>query len=278
MIHGRISKTSILVSTFVVLLLFVSQTSSAQTAALSQVTATVKTEGDTINFQFSGKDSWEYKVERVSPTEIELTIPKVRQEALGNLIQFSDGWIKRVDSIPSDAAETSKFKLTLLSSDVEHFDYLTDQPSRLIIDVYKKDKSQVLNAEVSTPTAPIQLPTTLPTKKKPAVGSKVKSAKTADYSKSNKDRNPASDEILVVEEEEEKVDPKAYQFLQGIFDSGDTSYKRFQIRSYEIKEESIIAAKNNIYIRFPILKLPTTRLDYYKDNPPEFVIEPKENP
>lgn len=66
----------------------------------------------------------------------------------------------------------------------------------------------------------------------------------------------------------------------GVFDGGDPNYDRFRIKDYEIREESIIASRQNIYIRFPIVRLKTSKLSEIKNNPPEYVINPtdkKEN-
>lgn len=276
MIHGRIfkglGKTVIGTGLAAAITLVFIPKSSADSA----LQASIKTEGDTTNLQFSGRENWEYKVERTQPKVIELTVPAVSQESLGKLIQFEDPWIEKVESLPAESPDLAKFKITLKSPDVEHFDYLTDQPSRLVIDIYKKEKAanadlpKVANAP-DEGVKPKSVVTSLPDKKK---SSKEKPTSLSKYKVTGKDRKPAASELIVAEEVE-APDQSLFQFLQGIYDSGDANYKRFQIKDYEIREEAIIAAKNNIYIRFPILKLPATRLEYYQKNPPEFVIEPK---
>ena len=63
---------------------------------------------------------------------------------------------------------------------------------------------------------------------------------------------------------------------RGVYDAADPLYDRFRIEESEIKMESIIASRQNIYIRFPILELESRRLEEILSFPPKYVIEPKE--
>ncbi len=87
-------------------------------------------------------------------------------------------------------------------------------------------------------------------------------------------RKPAGSEFLEATNLEKRAQAKDLRFQQGIFDSEDPDYVRFQIKDHEVREEAIIASRQNIYIRFPILKLEASPLEKLLEEKPEYVIKP----
>lgn len=160
---------------------------------------------------------------------------------------------------------------------VESFDYLTDDPSRLIIDFYTSNEEVSATNKVDTPTKPKVLPNKgmvgYTKKGKGPTTPKEKVVVKGGYEKLDSSRKPAASELISIIDDSEKFNKKT---LSGIFDGGDPDYKRFLIKDYEIKEESIIASRENIYIRFPRVKLKTSKLDEIKKNPPEYIVNPKD--
>ena len=64
---------------------------------------------------------------------------------------------------------------------------------------------------------------------------------------------------------------------QGVYDAGDPLYCRFRIKEHKIKEDSIVvASRQNIYIRFPMLELKSERLEEILAFPPKYVIKSQE--
>ncbi|MEK6555850.1 MAG: tetratricopeptide repeat protein, partial [Bdellovibrionota bacterium] len=63
-------------------------------------------------------------------------------------------------------------------------------------------------------------------------------------------------------------------------DGSDPNYERFLMKDYEIKEEAIISSQQNIYIKFPMLKIPSDRFIEMMGQPPIYEVQPtdeKEN-
>ena len=47
------------------------------------------------------------------------------------------------------------------------------------------------------------------------------------------------------------------------------------MKDYEIREEAILASAHNIYLQFPMLKMPVSHLDNLMKDQPEYVIHEK---
>lgn len=245
--------------------------------------------GDTAHVEFKGLKTWPYEVSR-SDDKVVLTIPAIDDASLAAITTYADPLVKGVEVNRNGPDGTYQITFKLAGRDIESFDYLTDEPSRLILDFYQKaeaPKSEKL-AEVA------------PAKKSadsPEVGSKVgglKVPKKVARAAAKKDptRKPASDEILQVagpgatasgdplEATEdnpaaEKMTPTTLRY--GIFDGGDDNYDRFRVKDYEIREDAIVASRQNIYLPFPMLKMPISSLEELMADRPEYVIRPTDS-
>lgn len=214
---------------------------------------------DTAHLEFKGRKTWRYDVTKQGQRTTLITVPALDQASAAKLRAFTDPLVKGV-SVREDGADgTFVIAVDLAQDDVESFDYLTDEPSRLIIDFYRK--SDPAKAAPATAAAPA------PAKQKVAASKKKASPK----------RQPASDEfpkiVAANPDDEPSADVKAHQ---GLFDGGDENYDRFRIKDYEIREDAIIASRQGIYLPFPALKLKVSRLDELVEQPPEYVIHPKD--
>ncbi|MCB9025908.1 MAG: tetratricopeptide repeat protein [Bdellovibrionaceae bacterium] len=234
--------------------------------------------GDATHLEFIGRSDWDYQIEKKNSNQLVLVVPAFDTVTEQKLKLWSDHLIKKIDVAHNGPNGQYIVTFDLGSDEVENFDYLTDDPSRLIIDFYtatKKEEKQ--NKNISTrKTNKKNGPSEVIAegyKKKGTGPKKAKSQNTLGYSKMDSSRKPAGSELIeIIENIKESKKP-----LSGIFDGGDPDYNRFLIKDYEIKEESIIASRQNIYIRFPRVKLKTSQLDKIKGNPPEYRIHPKEN-
>src|SRR5262249_983530 len=134
-----------------------------------------------------------------------------------------------------------------------------DDPSRLIIDFYKK-------APEAKPAAPVA--------SKPQAAAQKVVTKTFEHKPADKkDRRPAGDESLEVDGPKPMEGPVDTHF--GAFDAGDSNFDRFRVKDYEIKEDAILASAHNIYLQFPMLQMPVSHLDALMKDQPEYVIHEK---
>jgi len=215
---------------------------------------------DTAHLEFQGQKNWTYEIQRVGKNKIVLTMPPFDEATEAKLRTFNDPFINQV-SIAKDAPDNNyQVTFELTDAGVESFDYLTDDPSRLIIDFYRK-APEVKQIAAETPAAAPAAKSNKPAPKK--VAHKVASKES---------RKPAGDEFL---QAEEKKDDDSGDTHFGAFDASDSGFDRFRIKDYEIREDAILASAQNIYLPFPMLKLPVSRLDKLFKDEPEYVIHEK---
>lgn len=236
--------------------------------AQNNVSAIITKASDAEHIEFYGKEKWDYDFKKVNDI-FELSIANISDESLKKLYSFQGSFIKKIE-VAKDTVDSKKIiKFVLASNDVESFDYLTDQPSRLIIDFYKKEAPKVAKV-VNTAI-------------------KAEPKKTTVKSNSKSDRNIASDELnfektedeskLKTQKEDEESD-KNKKIVKGIFDGADPNFARFQLNEYEIKEASLIKSALNTYLAFPVLYPEFNHLNKIHSNMPIYQIIPadlKEN-
>lgn len=233
---------------------------------LAEVDGAISKVGDATHMQFTGTQEWKYQVKRIDSNTIKVIVPNISEKTAMSFKAWAGALIE--DIKVSKGPDTSKeLTIKLANKNAVSFDYLTDEPSRLVIDFFL-DSEKVAAEEKQ--------------RKKIAASKKVarrlkKAKEQAAIKKSKgytkKNRSLASTELIRIEKkkkEKESKYPKA-----GVFDGGDKDFSRFYIKDYEIKEESIIASQQNIYIRFPMLKMKLERLKDLRTNTPEYLINPK---
>lgn len=229
---------------------------------------------DTAHLEFKGLKSWRYDLQKDGPKKITLSVPAMDAPSVVRLKSFTDPLVTAVDVNTHGADGSYLVTFTLGQSDVETFDYLTDEPSRLIIDFYKKAEPEAKKPQVAKDSGK-------PLKKVAAKRKSVASAgKTSEYQEVKLGRKPAGDEFLTAGDEEspETETPAEDQDLHfGIFDGGDENYDRFRIKDYEVREEAVISSRQNIYLPFPMLKMNVSQLAKLVEQQPEYVIHPKDS-
>lgn len=254
------------------LVCFVSSKAFSQNLASTEVTAEISQIGDASHLEFRGSSNWKYDLKKEGNTII-LQAPKLNATSLVKLRTYSDSLIKSVtvneDGI--DGGVEVRFKVK--DDSIDTFDYLTDQPSSLVVDFYKPEKPVAQDTNMDDVPASAPPVTVLP-------------KKTA--GKTSSKRKPASDYIVVpgteaelaqatVEDKVQDAEVVEKDLRHGIFDGGDPEFKRFSIQDYEIKENAIIASKANIYLRFPMLKLDSPHLKTILSNQPVYEIIPTDS-
>ncbi len=221
-------------------------------SALAQTTPNVEISqmDETTHFEFSGLKVWNYDIQKSSDSSLALILPSLSEESEKKLKSYKDEFIKSIQV--QRAPHEVKIHIELAQKQVEHFDYMTDEPSLLIVDLYRKAEEAKPAQTEAKKSAP---------KKKP-----LKEASA----KEKAERKPAG-EILNVTPEDPAV---SLERRFGAFDSSDEEFGRFQIKDYEIKEASIIASKQEIFLKYPPLMMPVSRLDHWMNLQPEYVIKP----
>jgi tetratricopeptide (TPR) repeat protein len=202
--------------------------------------------GDSTHLEFTGKKTWNYNLRR-DGNKIILNISEMDAQTKAHFSAWKDSLVQGVSIADGpDGGEEITF---LIPNQVESFDYLTDQPSRLIIDFFKGDRKAVGKGDANVSTKAAQKTTRLPQKK----GT----------------RQPAA----VVSKEETGV-PAAKP--TGVYDAADPDYSRFNVLNIDIVENAVIASRNNIYLSFPIYDYPTPVLKEMLEARPEYEIKPED--
>lgn len=242
---------------------FAQQTKPVVAAEISRV-------ADTTHLEFRGLKNWRYDVQKSGDKKIVLSIPPLDVPSVAKLQSFNDPMLQSVKIDKNGPDGNYQVTFTLAHSDVETFDYLTDDPSRLIVDFYRKAEPEAKKPQVAD-----EKPKTAPAKKIGAKTAAKAPLKPGEYVEQPKpSRTPAGDEFLAVDTPKDEKGNVELKF--GIFDGGDDNYDRFRIKDYEIREEAIISAKHNIYLAFPMLKMNASQLDKLMELQPEYVIHPKD--
>ncbi|MEO0336316.1 MAG: hypothetical protein AAF202_07970, partial [Pseudomonadota bacterium] len=243
-------------------LIFLSQPSAA-----ASVSGTIGRVGDATHLEFSGLKDWKYRLDPTSNTVVELFVPPFDEKTLVELQTWTDRFVDRIEVDKNAPDGQYKLTIRLKRADVETFDYLTDEPSRLIVDIF--EQPQV--AETSKPPAP-----KVASKPKGPVRDKRR-AKLKGDDKDGSQREPSGELDADIEEIDFKNRFVNDDYPQrGVFDGGDPDYSRFRLAEDKIKESSIIASRENIYIRFPMLIMPSSELGQLLGTRPNYVIKSRE--
>lgn len=239
---------------------------------------TVSEQGDTLHFEFAGKNDWDYEIEKGSVANkpvIDLYVEPIDEATQKQLTSFSNEIVQKITVKKNAIDGKDLISISLRDKNIEHFDYLTDQPSRLIVDLYVDPKALRKSAELKKEV------TQAPDKKTNLVENKNKNTPQV--------RQPAATDIMTIAQqglpltankgltsEQIEEEKKSEENRFGIFDAADPKYERFTIKDYEIKEEAILRSKDNYYIPFPMMETTLSYWDQLKISPTIYEITPKE--
>lgn len=243
-------------------------------AVASSLQASVKLQGETLNFEVAGQKNWDYDVRRLTEkglTKVQLLIKSAKPEQLNNIKNVANPFVKSVQLLKETLDGATVVEFTLADSTIEAFDYLTDQPSKLIIDFYKNEEATAAKPETK--------PTQATTDSKSVGQKNTKKAKDTIETKSSQSaRVPAQTDFLKVQEDngiltfvDNNVDLRG-----GLFDGGDEKFKRFSIKDNDISLEAILKGYENYYLKFPMVNQEFSFWKQMKENTPEFEVVTKE--
>lgn len=246
--------------------------------------------GDAVHLEFSGLNEWNYQISKEGEAGRRLVIrlPKLSPETISRFEQWTDPFIKFVQVNGSEVDQQNSLIIELAGPKIDHFDYITDQPSRLVVDFYenpkigldKIEKKPVAKSSALEPSSQQKanpelakaLPSKLPKKSvEPVAPSREPSATEmlTDLPKVPETNEPVKEEE---HQSEFTVDGEKRDF--GIFDGADRNFARFMIKDYEMNEISVIASQRNIYIHFPMLRREWDQLRSFMEEEVAYEIKP----
>jgi tetratricopeptide (TPR) repeat protein len=260
-------------------------------AALSkEIIAEIRNIGASIHLEFKGSEQWDYDVTRKNEEDriiIEIRVPQLDSDSKARLMNWKNSSLIKsiyIENIEGTLQNLVVFELS--DTKVESFDYITDQPSRLIIDFYLNEKNQNVETKNERDQSVLSKKKADLSKKQNDVSSlpivqkktKVVDKKISDTNLPN--RAPAADEMTSREElaskyEEARSNASNFNEFKGIFDGGDPKFQRFSMADHDIKEEAIIRSQENLYIPFPMIQIEGEHFSKIKSQPPVYEITPR---
>lgn len=243
-----------------------------------KISGSIADQGDTAHFELAGQQNWNYDLRRADKTGknvLQLTIDPVDENSLKKILGFQSELISKVAVDRSGPDGKYILSFTLANEDVESFDYLTDQPSRLIVDFYVSNhpKSVTGSTKGGDKTVAKEKSTDGSDAAKPAEKNKL--AKTLP-AKANTQRKPATTDVLVVKNDGPLMGNQGEVLRSGLFDGGDPDFERFSIKDYEVKDDALIRAHENYYIPYPMIQAESHYWEKMKIAPPVYEIRPQE--
>lgn len=229
----------------------------------SELNSRASFQGETFNFELSGQKNWDYDLKRVkdkNQSKIQLLVKTADESIIRQIKNTENPFVKSIEVKPTLEGRTL-IEFTLKKNDVETFDYLTDQPSKLIVDFYQSD---TIESDLKTPEKP-----KLSESKKGK--DRVAEKGTAKFV----NRQPADVDVLRIDEPggiETSVIAKS-----GLYDGADAQFSRFVMRENEYSEEAVIRSQSNYYLRFPTLESEFSFWKKMQETPPAYEFVPKKD-
>lgn len=235
--------------------------------------------GDASHFEFEGTGADRYKIERLGEKEIVLRVPSLDDGTIARLRAMQDAQVavKSVSALGVDGQAEVRFTM---AKGVDYFDYVSDQPMRLILDFFpaeqapKDAKALSQTGEAKSVAGPDG--ESVSQAADPALPAKKEKASA---------RRPAGGDFVIVAKQGMGVTqlvPEAVSlaekiasrrdFERGVFDGGDPEFRRFTVKDYEIKESARLAARAALRIPYPMLDLGFPKLEELLKAPPIYEV------
>lgn len=243
---------------------------SAGNLLAQEIKTHLSLQGETLNFEIAGQKNWNYDLKRTQDKgqyKVQLYVQSLEQNTLEKIKNIQNPLVKNIEIKPKSVDGKTLIEFTLANSNIETFDYLTDKPSKLIIDFYEADSDI---AELSESQE----------QKTSAVSKKTIAKENTKTNKNNKTdmalqirRKPATSDFFKIEKDG-GIETSIISH-SGLYDGGDTDFSRFAMKENDYKEESVIRSKNNYYLKYPILETEFSFWKKMKENPPIYDFKPE---
>ncbi len=230
------------------------------------VEAKIERVGGMTHFEFHGQKEWKYNLDK-KDNILHLEISKLNGKSIESFEDFKSVLVSKVE-IDNEHPNKSKLAIHLSDSRVQSFDYLTQDPNSLIVDLFVEKDSILVELRDKM-------------KAEAVAQEKKQDAKKVAADKPPKgDRKPAFAEFFVVDkgdkpkkdktpEPEKELSLTPDYKLSDLFDFGGITKS---IYNQEDLEAKVIEAEGNIYLRFPLLRLKNRHLQELQSFHPEYEI------
>ncbi len=225
------------------------------------VDAKIERVGGMTHFEFQGQKDWVYSLDK-KENIIHLEVPKLNSKSIESFQEFSSLLVEKVE-LDNEHPNKSKLLIHLSDQRIQNFDYLTQEPNSLIVDLFVENDSVLAELQER--------------KKKAEQIAKAKSNKI-DNSQEKGNRKPAFAEFVTVDpikkapkkiEEKYELSLTPEYTISDLFDFGNVIGSSYNQEDLEAK---VIEAEGNIYLRFPILTLENKHLQELQSFHPEYEI------
>ncbi len=213
------------------------------------------------HLEFPGVNSTSYQLTR-DGNKVTLDVPLVDKESLKVLGSLKSDLVKSLNIYNTDRTQ---LVFQLANSRVDVFDYLTDKPDRLIIDIYNNIPEPAKLAKVE------------PKPEAVTVAEAGTTAQTGGDEKSDEKevskkmpRSPAQSDALVLA----KDDSGEIKNSSRLLDGADPTYERLKIKDYEISQDAIIKSKGMLLLELPLLPAGSRFYEHMKVTQPVYEIVP----
>jgi tetratricopeptide (TPR) repeat protein len=240
----------------------VATSATAQESAGPKVRAFAERVGSMTHLEFSGQKEWNYDLSRDDNT-LHLVLDTLDSQSRDLLESLNSLLVSKIE-VEEKEGNKSLVKIHLSDKRVESFDYLIQQPSKLVLDIFVNDNKIVeeLSSKSTKPLVAKQETEPKPTSKK----------KLSPKSKPN--RSPASEYMVIGDgqvdyyAQDKPMSDQPPQNLKDLFDFGVMG----ATASDTSMEASVVEAQGNIYLRFPLLKLSNPHLKELQSYRPQYEI------
>lgn len=198
----------------------------------------------------------DYSLKR-SGDKIELNVEALAEATSKKLLGYSDRFIKKIDVQKNSTLSKDIITLHLVDKDLEVFDYLTDAPSSLSLDIFAKEdgKSEDVEYEMTQKLVKKDKLASKPEKKIErdlASSEFIKTIGHVTITGDTSDVKEHAQDELEKRQKKKEVNAELLRIIRlAKQDAGDIL--RFDTDKLNFSKDSLIEGKNKIYIKYPVL-------------------------
>ncbi len=223
----------------------------------------LKSINETFSFELAGQKDWNYDLKKSSDAKnfkIILTLNGFDQGKLNKIKKINNKFVKEINILPTRVKELTEIEFVLENKNVQSFDYLTDYPSKLIIDFY-----------VNETKASLSQPDLVVSKENRQAKIEKKSEKNKNKLETEKTRKPSNVDFFYIDKDN-NGEVSNINLNDSFLTGSNDKLERFQLKSFEQKnmQKNVL---ENYFVNYPVLEQPFSFWEKIKKNSPEYVIE-----
>jgi tetratricopeptide (TPR) repeat protein len=259
----------------------------------TKVQSLISQQGETIHIEFSGLNEWDYQLKKSdlgkNQFKYELLVPAVADSDISEIRAFKHPLIEKIEVNPKNVDGKTLISIQPKYTSLEAFDYQTEKPSRLIVDLYMATPEKRKTNDKQSTLSKAKESTKLNSKSSKTIAESKNGVPVNDDEDEAKPlRGPATADFLSLDDKGmpistvdvgdlSQLKKVSNQPIGSVFDGADPNFDRFNIKDYEIKEESIIRSQEKVYIDFPMLKVPSPYLEILSSRKPLYELNAEDS-